>query len=203
MADSGRKAKIIDPAAVTAPWLARDGAGNLAFWAPARGVTTFHSDHPRTELDSRTEFRAGSSIHNLRASLSVTQLPDKSKKIIVGQMHGAGSISSVPFVMVVYDSGALDVVVKQKQSGSEGNRDSLLSNVPLGATFDYKITDNGDGSLRFTATYGSTTNMRKVALPASFSDAAVRFQAGDYQQDDVDEDPSDSGRVVFTALSAD
>jgi hypothetical protein len=46
------------------------------------------------------------------------------------------------------------VVVKQQQSGPAAQQLTLLSDVALGARFDYGLTDNGDGSLTFTADDG-------------------------------------------------
>jgi hypothetical protein len=99
-------AAIIDPAAVTEPWLTESPDGSLTFWAPATGATTKNSDHPRTELVSRDTFSAAASgPHTLTASVSVSQVPADSKDIIIGRIHGADDIRSVPFVMLHYRDG--------------------------------------------------------------------------------------------------
>ena len=51
------------------------------------------------------------------------------------------------------------MVVKQKQSGEQRPL-PLLTDVPVGARFDYGIRDNGDGSLTFTASYGGQQRHR-------------------------------------------
>jgi hypothetical protein len=197
-------AATVKPARLTPPWLTDDGSGNLVFWAPVNGVTTPNSEHARTELDSLTDFRAGTGRHVLTASVAVSQVPKEVPEVIIGQIHGAADISSVPFVMLFYAGGAVKVVVKQEQSGTAGTDYPLLTDVPLNARFDYGITDNGDGSLTFTASYGGQTASASGPVPAAFAGASVRFQAGAYQQASSTQGaaPADDGaRVTFYALS--
>src|SRR5207302_4582391 len=131
--------------------------------------------HPRTELVSLNNFKAGSGQHVLRASLSVGQAPATNQDIIIGQIHGADDISSVPFVMLHYDAGTIRVVVKQAQSGSTSNKYPLISGVPLGARFSYTISDLGNGSMTFSASYGTSTRSITAAIPQPFRGATVRF----------------------------
>jgi Alginate lyase len=172
-------AAIVDPAAVTDPWLTAGPDGSLTFWAPAEGATTKNSEHPRTELNSLTHFPAGTSgEHTLTASLAVSQVPADSKDIIVGQIHGADDISSVPYVMLHYRDGEIRAVVKQQQKGDEKQSFSLLTGVPLNERFDIAITDAGDGSMTISASY-----------------------AGNTQQADSAQGNDDGGRVTFYAIS--
>jgi len=170
------------PADSVPPWLTREDDGRITFWAPVSGVTTPNSQHPRTELVSMNNFQAGASPHTLTASVAVGQAPAGNQDIILGQIHGAGDINSVAFVMLHYTAGAIRVVVKKQQGGTASDKYSLLSNVPLGAWFDYTISDNGDGNMTFSARYGSDAQRVTVPIPGPFRDATVRFQAGDYQQ---------------------
>jgi hypothetical protein len=147
-------AAIVDPAAASPPWLSADDSGGLVFFAPVDGAKTKNSDHTRTELVDLNTFTAGSGRHALRASITVSQVPADTRDVIIGQIHGADAIKSVPFVMLHYDRGAVTVVVKQQQSGAAAQQLTLLSDVALGARFDYGLTDNGDGSLTFTADDG-------------------------------------------------
>ena len=57
------------PGLVAPPYLTTDPAGALVFWAPVAGATTKHSDHARTELNSLTNFTAGTERHSLTASV--------------------------------------------------------------------------------------------------------------------------------------
>ena len=118
----------------------------------------------------------------MTASLTVAQVPTEVPEVIVGQIHGAADISSVPFVMVFYDGGTVKAVVKQEQSGNAHTDVPLLDGVPVGAPFDYSITDGGDGTLTVTATYQGRTVSGSAPMPAAFAGATVRFQAGAYQQ---------------------
>ncbi len=204
VAGPGGTAAGVDPARFSPPWLTEDPGGGLTFWAPVGGATTANSSHPRTELIGLDAFAAGEEPHALTASLSVAQVPTDGQDVILGQIHGAEDIKSVPFVMLHYRAGAIDVVVKRKRSGSAADRYPLLSDVPLGARFDVGIRDNGNGTLTFTATEGERHASTDAPLPAAFSGATVRFQAGAYQQSETAGTTADDGaRITFHALSTD
>jgi hypothetical protein len=197
-------AAVVDPASVAPPWLTVDGAGHLVFFAPVNGVTTTHSEHARTELDRLDTFSAGAGPRTLTASAVVSQVPTATPAVIVGQIHGAGDISSVPFVMMFYDGGAVKAVVKQEQSGDAHTDVPLLTAVPLGASFDYSITDGGDGTLTVTAGYQGRTMSGSAPVPAAFAGQTVRFQAGAYQQAPsagATAAPDDGARVTFSAIT--
>jgi hypothetical protein len=203
---AGKKgdAEIVNPAGVSPPWLTANG-DDLVFWAPVNGVTTKTSEHARTELDRLENFAAGTSgPHVLTASVTVGQVPTEVPEVIIGQIHGAADISSVPFVMLFYDDGAVKAVVKQEQSGNAHTDLPLLSQVPLGAPFEYTITDDGDGNLTVTATFQGQTQSASTPVPAAFSGASVRFQAGAYQQAPSAGNTAaadDGARVTFSAIS--
>ncbi len=197
-------AQIVKPAAVVPPWLTTDPAGGLVFWAPVRGVTTKHSEHARTELDRLDTFAAGrSGARTLTASVTVTQLPAAVPEVIVGQIHGADDISSVPFVMLFYASGTVKAVVKREQTGDAHVNVPLLTDVGLGARFDYTITDGGNGAISVSATANGHTGSGSVPVPAAFSGATVRFQAGAYQQAPSSDSAADTegARVTFSAIN--
>lgn len=197
----GGNAETVEPAAVTDPWLTAGPDGGLTFWAPASGATTENSDHPRTELISHTDFPAGTDgEHTLAASLSVSQVPADTKDIIIGQIHGAGDIKSVPYVMLHYRDGEIRAVVKQGQKGDEKESFSLLTGVPLNERFDISMTDAGDGSMTISASHGGSTQQATAQVPAAFRGETVRFQVGDYQQADSATGDDDGGRVTFYAI---
>jgi hypothetical protein len=194
-------ARTIQPAALKSPWLVAAPDGGLVFWAPSTGATTKNSDHPRTELDSLTNFKAGNGTHTLTASATLLQVPRDGGGIILGQIHGAADISSVPFVMVRFEDGQLRVVVKQEQSGSSSNKYPLLNNLGLNSQFDFTITDLGNNSLAFSATCDGSTHQVVAPIPAPFEGQTVRFQAGAYQQADEPAGDQDGGRVIFHRLA--
>jgi hypothetical protein len=203
---AGKKgdAEIVKPAGVSPPWLTASG-DDLVFWAPVNGATTKTSEHARTELDRLENFASGTSgPHTLTASVTVGQVPTEVPEVIIGQIHGAADISSVPFVMLYYDGGAVRAVVKQEQSGNAHTNLPLLPQVPLGAPFDYSITDSGDGNLTVTATYQAQTQSASAPVPAAFSGASVRFQVGAYQQAPSAGNTAaadDGARVTFSAIN--
>jgi len=190
----------VNPAKSTSPWMTQDVNGGLKFWAPVDGATTPNSKHPRTELDSLHNFKAGTSPHTLSATVSVAQAPSGNQDIIIGQIHGADDISSVPFVMLHYTAGAIRVVVKEAQSGPTSDKYPLITGVPLGARFSYTITDAGNGNVVFSATYGANTRQVTIAIPEPFRGATVRFQAGAYQQGESSSGTSDGARITFHSL---
>lgn len=195
-------ATSIEPATMKAPWLTPAADGGLMFWAPTTGATTENSDHPRTELQSLTNFQAGSSgRHTLAASLTLLQLPQDGRGIILGQIHGADDISSVPYVMLRIQKGRLRVVVKQVQDGDDLVDYPLLDKVGLGSRIDYTITDLGNGSMTFSATDNGTTRQATAPVPDAFHGATVRFQAGDYQQANQSAGAQDGARVIFHQLA--
>jgi hypothetical protein len=190
-------AGIVDPAETTAPWLIGNPDGSLAFWAPAVGATTKNSQHPRTELVSLHTWAAGSGPHTLHTSLSVAQVPSDSKDIILGQIHGADDLKSVPYVMLHYQGGNLRVVVKNAHEGDSARTYPLITGVPLNQRFDFTISDLGNGSMVFAATYGAQTQRVTAPIPSAFTGGTVRFQVGDYQLAKDSDDPTDGGRVTF------
>lgn len=193
-------ARSIQPATTRAPWLSAAPGGGLVFWAPTAGATTENSEHPRTELQSLTTFPAGTSRHTLTASLTLLQLPQDGRGIILGQIHGANDISSVPYVMLRVQDGRLRVVVKQVQDGDDLINYPLLDNIGLNSRIGYTIADNGDGTMSFSATANGLTGQATAPVPTEFRGATVRFQAGDYQQANVSGGAQDGGRVIFDQL---
>jgi len=144
---------------------------------------------------------ATSGPHTLEASLAVSQVPVDSKDIIIGQIHGADDISSVPFVMLHYRDGEIRVVVKQKQSGQEAQSFSLLTGVPLNERFDFTLSDTGDGTMVFSASYAGNTQQITAPVPDAFRGATVRFQVGDYQQADLTQGENDGSRVTYYQIN--
>ncbi|HEY0577696.1 MAG TPA: polysaccharide lyase family 7 protein [Pseudonocardia sp.] len=194
-------AASVEPADSVPPWLVRAVDGSLNFWAPVDGVTTPNSTHPRTELVSLNHFKAGTSPRILRASLAVAQAPRENQDVIIGQIHGADDISSVSFVMLHYTAGGLRVVVKKGQSGSASDNYPLLTGLPLGARFDYTISDTGDGNVTVSASYGPRHPKITAPIPTVFRNATVRFQAGAYQQGEKSSGADDGARIIFYSLT--
>lgn len=197
-------AAIVDPAQASPPYLTTDDAGALVFWAPVNGATTKNSDHARTELDSLTNFTAGTGKHSLTGTAVITQVPSDARDVIIAQIHGADDISAVPYVMLHWADGVLKVVVKTVQKGTDAQSYPLTGPVPLGAKFDFGITDNGDGTMTFSASYGGDSPQVSGPVPPAFAGQTVRFQAGAYQQSiSLGTAAADDGaRVTFSALTA-
>lgn len=194
---------LLQPATPVAPWMVPDANGSLVFWAPSSGVTTENSSHPRTELDSLTNFKGGLSgqVHTLHATVAVHQEPLDGEGIILAQIHGADDISSASFVMLRYQRGRVYVAVKQTQKGSATAYYPLANGVLLNTPFDFGISDMGNGRLVFSITRNGRILRVPAVVPAVFRGATVRFQAGAYQQADRAAGPQDGGKVTFHKLA--
>ncbi|MBA3907145.1 MAG: polysaccharide lyase family 7 protein [Pseudonocardiales bacterium] len=195
-------ADTVNPARISPPWLTQTDSG-VMFWAPVEGATTPNSSHARTELVSKDSFSGGKEPRTLTASLAVTQLPSENPDVIIGQIHGAGDIKSVPYVMLHYFDGAIKVVVKQAQTGDASMTYPLADDVPLSTPFTFRISDDGNGSLTFALDAGGRTTTATAPVPAAFSGADVRFQVGAYQQAKSTGDTAadDGARVTFTTIA--
>jgi hypothetical protein len=201
--DSG-DADTVNPARISPPWLTTADGGGMTFWAPVDGATTPNSAHARTELVRKDTFKAGQDAHAMTATLSVAQLPIEDPDVIIGQIHGAGDIKSVPWVMLHYFDGAIKVVVKQAQSGDAAITYPLSDNVPLNTPFTFHITDGGDGNLTFALDADGHTTSATAPVPPPFAGATVRFQVGAYQQAEASgasAAPDDGARLTFTAIT--
>lgn len=199
---SGR-AEQLGTAAVAAPWLIRNPDGSVTFWAPAQGAKTGNSEHARTELVSTRDWMFGTDgVHTLAATLAVSQVPQSDPDICVGQVHGGGSIKSIPFVMLHYRDGNIVVIVKQELEGTASQIITLLTGIPLGGVFSYTITDNGDGALGLSATYNGQAARQTVRVASAFIGTDQRFQVGDYQQATSASSATDGGRMTLYALNA-
>jgi hypothetical protein len=196
----GNNATEVNPAAITPPWLVRNSNGSLTFWAPTKGATTPHSLHPRTELVDLSDFTAGSGTHSLKGTFSIQKLPS-ANDIIIGQIHGGGSSSAIPLLMLHYRSGTLDVVTRKSPTVGGSTDNTLLTGVPMNTAFSYTITQNGSKFV-VSVVYGAKTGTATIPVPSSFKGMDVRFQAGDYQQTNANNSPTDGGRLTVTALTA-
>jgi hypothetical protein len=193
-------AEQLSPAAIISPWLTRTSAGALDFWAPTKGATTPNSAHPRTELVSTSSFAGDSSgTHTLKATLSIQQLPP-ANDIVVGQIHGGGSSSSIPLLLLHYTSGSLVVWVRPTPSTGSQPVATLNTGVPLNGSFSYTISETGS-SMKVSTTYGNTTKSTTIALGSGFDGMTLRFQTGDYQQSDANSSSTEGGRLTITSLS--
>jgi hypothetical protein len=197
---SGKDAMAVSPARLYSPWLTQTSSGALEFWAPSGAATTPGSLHSRTELESAIKYNVGTQKHVLYATLQIQQLPKSNPEICVAQLHAGGHGGSDPFVMVDYKSGKLYVMVATGTS-APASFYTLLTNVPVGASLTYRLSDNGNGTLSLGATSGSQSKSYTVAVPHAVDGASGHFSAGDYQQGTVSKGSNDGGKVLFTVLT--
>jgi hypothetical protein len=197
---SGKDAKVISPAALYSPYLTETGSGALEFWAPSGAATTPGSLHSRTELESAIKYDVGTRHHSLNATLEIQQLPESNPEICIAQLHAGGTGGSDPFVMFDFKSGRLYVMVASGTSAPAAFY-TLLTDVPLDASFSYRLSDNGNGTLTLAASYGSQSKSYTLDIPRALEGVSGHFSAGDYQQGTVGEGSGDGGRVLFASLA--
>ncbi|RAG87281.1 hypothetical protein DN069_01735 [Streptacidiphilus pinicola] len=184
-------AMTISPATLYPPYLTQDSGGALHLWAPANGARLGISLHARTELRGPGTFVLGQGSAGLEETAAVTQLPDNSHDIIIGQMFPTGT---TPFAMLHYQSGKVYGYIH-----GQSQEYVLMSGIPLGATFQDSIEANGD-TVTFSVTYNGQTSSLDATNIDSFIGDTMHFQAGDYQQDLSDNPSTDGGAVTFSAL---
>lgn len=183
--------KFLRPARFDPPWLTEGPCGALEFFAPIQGATTPHSPHARTELQSAGHFTLGTGTASLHETIAVTQVPAAKPEIIIAQFLAP---DGGPYAHIQYDAGTVSVSVHDVGTFS------LLTGVPLGATFSDSLTASG-ATLTITATRDGQTITKTATNPAAFTGKQMIMKAGDYQQGTASESSSDGGRVTISALS--
>ena len=176
----------------------------IAFWCPIDGATTTPtagSNHPRTELLENylwTMDQGGI----LTASMVVNRYPKDSNNIIIGQIHGGGTSSAAPFVMLHITSGSIIAYVKGDLTDDVGTQKStLLTNVALGARIDYSLSTDGTNIFVKASCPGATgTGYWKVGIPTPWVGVTVHFSSGDYVQA-TGTDSTDGGMVTLYKLN--
>lgn len=176
----------------------------VAFWCPIDGATTspgVGTDHPRCELVDPflwTMDKGGT----LSATLAVNQTPGNKQDIIIEQIHGGGTASAAPFVMLHYTAGNLVCFVKGELTGNTGTvKSTLLTKVALNTRIACSISTNGtDITVKAAAAGAIGTGSWTTPVPTAWSGVPVHFSAGDYVQD-TGASSTDGGKVTFYKLS--
>ncbi len=178
------------------------GDGAMTFWDPENGITTAHSEFPRSEL---REVNGDGSLANwrisgtniLRASLAVTQVPDR---VCIGQIHlgtpteVSGAPSTKPLLELYFlRDGDIELGIQESPKG--GQTLHAIGSVHVGSIFTYVIELTGDGTITL-AINGATSTF---AMPPSFVGYGAYFKAGNYDQI-VGGDANIGATVKFYAL---
>jgi hypothetical protein len=170
----------------------------VRLWCPVNGATTTPgsgSDHPRTELieypalwytKNQTAISGETIGGRLDVVFAVKQF-SSTNDIIVGQIHGGGTVaSSYPFVMVHINNDSLVAWVKGDTTTNTGTKHyTLLRKIKLGTKISLSITDSTNNKIYFraVASDASGTGTWNTAVPAVWAAVQVRFQTGNYLQD--------------------
>jgi hypothetical protein len=154
--------------------------GAMHFWDPEAGVTSAHSDYPRSELremnaDGSPANWFSSGTNTLSATLRVTQVPSS---VCVGQIHLGSGGSTKPLLQLFYSGrGGIDMAIEQTPAGGSEVR-YPVGNVPLGSTWSYVIGLSGD-TISLVIDGGQA---RTWTASPSFDGYGMYFKAGDYDQ---------------------
>lgn len=183
--------------------------GTLFFWAPVDGTSTKNAKYPRSELREtypdgklRNWKYQAASYNNLRATLSVSQVPSTGK-IVIGQIHNVEGTD--PPIKLQYEystsakTGSLTAIYRLKP-GISTSKAIVMRNVPLNASFSYTITLTKGGTLAVYAKMPTTETVKWSAkLDSSWAKQTMYFKAGNYVQDNAG-DNTEAGAVTFTKL---
>lgn len=141
-------------------------------------VTTENSDHCRTELreDSPSKWSPSDSTNRLFGDLVVTQIDND--RVVVGQIHIDGAISSKPVCELYYSSaGELKMGVNKCTTCSQAS--FSVGNVPVGQRFTYEIRYESDVlSVSINGQEFQKLDTFDLNSPDSY------FKAGNYNQGD-------------------
>jgi len=194
------------------PFFQRQADGSITFIAPSNGVnikSTKNSTYPRSELretltngdDKEANWKpASAEMHSLEAELAVQELP-KSKKAIIGQIHG--ETDHPPLKIQITDT-TIYAQLRRKLDGEE-DKPVLLKGYTLGQFFTYRFEISKDGKAKFFINGKQVVN---DTLPAdgyqfdmaSYAKDTWYFKAGIYSQEKVG--GTGTGRATFKSLVA-
>lgn len=194
------------------PYFVRQDDGSLTFIAPSNGVnikSTKNSTYPRSELretltngdDKEANWKpASAELHSLEADLAVQELP-KSKKAIIGQIHGE---TNHPPLKIQITGDTIYAQLRRKLDGDE-DKPVLLKGYKLGQFVTYRFEISKDGKAKFFINGKQVIN---DDLPAdgyqfdmkSYAKDTWYFKAGIYSQEKVG--GTGTGRATFRALTA-
>lgn len=183
----------------------------VRLWCPVNGATTTPgsgSDHPRTELieypslwytKNQTAI-SGETIGGRLDILFAVKQFSSTNDIIIGQIHGGGTLASgYPFVMVHINNDSLVAWVKGDTTTNTGTKHyTLLRNIKSGTKISLSITDSTNNRIYFRAAASGAkgTGTWNTTVPAAWAAVQVRFQTGNYLQDHDLSAASTSGSKV-------
>ena len=180
---------------VLSPYFQLDPTGHaVLFRAPAGGVTTPHSQYPRTELREmatggrvNAAWSTTSGAHTMTITLAVNHLPQVKPQVVVGQIHDGTSY----VVMIRLEGPRLFVMMDGRDVGT------LDPAYVLGRRFTVRIEASG-GHIRV---YHDDLAAPKVDVTRAAS--TCYFKAGVYTQSNPahGDAPDAYGEVIIAALT--
>jgi Alginate lyase len=155
--------------------------GSMTFYDPEDGVTTAHSDYPRSELcelgaDGQVANWSPKSGHReMSATLRATSIPSH---VVVGQIHlGTGTPSSTKPLLELYYASDAQISLGIEDSPAGGQTVFDIAKVPVGTKWSYVIGMSGS-----TITLKVNSLSRTFTMPSSFDKEGMYFKAGNYDQ---------------------
>lgn len=189
-------------------------SSQASFWVPVTGSHSDDSVFPRTELretltdGSPYNWYYRSADNELRATLSVEQVPSQNK-VVIGQIHSKSPYSGdgEPLLKLQYHyipsqgSGRIEALVRNHPQDDTSVNVPILDSVALGQalTYSLRVTSSGNLGIRVRSADGREEYYKKV-LSSTWSAQLLYFKAGAYIADNYG--PSTEGaRVVFYHLN--
>ncbi len=188
-------------------WFTMGASGKtLEFWAPVDGASTSNSSYPRSELremqdpgnDKVNWTMTGQS--SLQAKCLVQQVPDRTGKVVIGQIHG---FQTRPLVKLVYHynttgkTGSVYALIDPTPTATSTVKLPLASGIDLNQTFSYDIQVDS-GVLKMRTNNGAWASYR---IDQAWTGVGLYFKVGDYVQASGSSD-SDGGQIAFYRLIA-
>jgi hypothetical protein len=180
----------------------------VVFWAPVNGATTSGSTHPRSEFrevlkptDNSVNW-SYTTPSKLYAKLAVNQVPADTGKLVIGQIHGYGTVN-VPMVLIFFSYNKTTKTATvyagvHNASDTQAKDYTLATNIALDQKFTYEL-DVSDKAVLSISVNGATPI--NVNIDVSWKGASLYYKAGNYVQEHK-ASATEGGMVTFYALSA-
>ena len=167
--------------------------GSMVLMDPAVGVASNGSLHPRTELREYAQWYT-TKPSTLSATLKVTKVIGSTT--IAQIFQGTGPLK--PLCELQFSASSVHLFLENSNQGGQGGPTTVITTVPVGQKFSYKMTYVGN---TITVTVNGVT--KTFTSDPSFNGEKFFFKAGNYNQSATAGTPqtTDGTVVKFYSLS--
>jgi hypothetical protein len=176
--------------------------GSIRFEAPTKGASSKSVHRTRCEWSELEHWALSSAAHHWsRQELILTQV-NSAKKVVIAQIHVKDA--NTPPLKVFWNKGNITAGFRSNFDTAELINFTLLTGVPLGASFKVSIHATAAGSVSISVLcQGRKSVCPPLKLDASWTGHEFEFHGGLYNQVDYTDftDPEDGSICVLTELS--